>query len=220
MCFFYNLEKLEPRYQKRGGPEIKFDRMDLVNGFTYPEMPVVSTSGLEKMHWGLIPFWSRDESIRQYTLNARAETLFQKPSFKNRIATHRCIIPTTGFFEWQHTGTKKQPWFIRLKKQDSFTFAGLWDRWTDASTGQTFQSFSIITTPANPLLAEIHNSKKRMPLVLTKDVEFEWPRKALSKNGIRNFLVPPGADIFEAWPVERFNRNAVRQENITRPLNL
>lgn len=218
MCYYYSLNKIADRYLEKDPREEVLNEGMLVNGFKHPKMPVVTDLKLKNMHWGLIPFWAKDDQIKKYTLNARSETLFEKPSFKNRIRSHRCIIPATGFFEWQHTGNRKQPWFIRLKNQECFSFAGIWDEWSDRESGETFQTFSIITTPANPLLAEIHNSKKRMPAILTSDIEFEWPQKNLSAKEINEFLVPLKQEHFEAWPVAPFDPSRVTEENITLPM--
>ncbi len=206
------------RYQERAENNEVLRKMDLVNGFKYPEVPVIVGEKLKLMNWGLIPFWAKDETIRQYTLNAKAETIFEKPSFKNRIATHRCLVPATGYFEWQHNGKIKQPWFIRLKEQDSFSFAAVWDAWKNPVTGSTSLSFTIITTEANPLLAEIHNSKRRMPVVLTVENEFDWLKNGLSKQDITDFFKPPAQEYFEAYPIRSFNRDLEIQENITQKL--
>ncbi|MGM0408089.1 MAG: SOS response-associated peptidase [Bacteroidota bacterium] len=218
MCFYYSLNKMSQRYKGRAQNNDALRKMDLVNGFKFPEMPVITESKMDLMHWGLIPFWSKDDTIKKFTLNARAETVFEKPSFKNSIFSKRCIVPATGYFEWKHTGNQKQPWFIRLKNQDSFSFAGIWDKWTDKNTGEIIYSYSIITTAANPLLAEIHNTKKRMPLVLTKDVEFDWLNNHLTKNEIEEFFVPLGQQHFEAYPIKPFDRNIELQKDIATPL--
>ena len=206
------------RYQERADNNEVLRKMDLVNGFKYPQVPVISGEKMEAMNWGLIPFWAKDETIRQYTLNAKAETIFEKPSFKNQIATHRCIVPANGFFEWQHNGKIKQPWFIRLKEQDSFSFAAVWDGWKNPETGTTILSFAIITTEANSLLARIHNTKKRMPVVLTVENEFDWLKNGLSKQDITRFFNPLGQEHFVAYPVRSFNRDQEIQENITQKL--
>jgi putative SOS response-associated peptidase YedK len=201
MCFYYNLSKIAQRYSERAENSKIFRIMDLVNGFEHPEMPVIANEKMELMHWGLIPYWSKNDEIKKYTLNARAETIFEKPSFKKSIISRRCIIPATGFFEWQHIGKKKQRWFIYLKNQELFSFAGIWDSWNDKNSDKIINSYSIITTVANPLLAEIHNTKKRMPVVLNRDNEFDWIDKDLSIKEITDFFTPLGEEYFEAYPV-------------------
>ncbi len=202
MCFYYSLSKLAQRYSERAKNNEILRETYMVNGFSHPEMPVITETGLEMMNWGLIPAWSKDDQIRKYTLNARAETIFEKPSFKNVISSKRCIIPATGYFEWQHTGKNKQPYFISLKNQDAFTFAGVWDMWVNPQNMQNYYTYSIITTEANPLLAEIHNTKKRMPVVLPQEIEFDWLTRNISTEKIKDFFVPLGEEFFEVQKVD------------------
>jgi putative SOS response-associated peptidase YedK len=98
MCFYYSLSKLATRYSERAKNNENLREMYLVNGFTYPQMPVLKETGLEMMNWGLIPNWAKDDQIKKFTLNARAETIFEKPSFKNNILSNRCLVPATGYF--------------------------------------------------------------------------------------------------------------------------
>lgn len=202
MCFYYSLSKLAQRYSERAKNNEILRETYMVNGFSYPEMPVITETGLEMMNWGLIPAWSKDDQIRKYTLNARAETIFEKPSFKNVISSKRCIIPATGYFEWQHTGKNKQPYFISLKDQDAFSFAGVWDLWVNPHSRENFYTYSIITTEANPLLAEIHNTKKRMPVVLPQEIEFDWLNRNLSNEKIKDFFVPLGDEYFNVQKID------------------
>ena len=109
-----------------------------------------------------MPFWTKDEvaaeRIRTQTLNARAETIHQKPSFRASIMTKRCLVLVDGFYEWREEGKKKYPYYISLASNDAFALAGIWDRWLNNSTGEVKDTFSIITTRANPLLERIHNT--------------------------------------------------------------
>lgn len=195
------------RYKERADSNEVQRQMNLVNGFTFPEMPVITNIGMELKKWGLIPFWSKDDKIRQYTLNARAETIFEKPSFKNRIMSQRCLVPANGYFEWKQERTRKQPYFIHMKNQESFSFAGLWDVWTNKATGEIISTYSIITTEANPFLATIHNTKKRMPVMLASDMEFSWIEGELSKMEIMDFFEPVDETKVEAFPVKPFDLN-------------
>jgi putative SOS response-associated peptidase YedK len=152
---------------------------DLFNGFTFPKTPVISSKNKTKMElfqWGLIPNWSKEKSIQQYTLNAKIETLDEKPSFKNCIQ-QRCLILADGFMEWQwldKKGKAKQQFHISLPNQDAFAFAGIWSEWVDNKTGEIIQTYSMVTTEANKLMSEIHNTKKRMPIILTPQNEQDW----------------------------------------------
>ena len=141
------------------------------NGFTFPEWPIITVDdNIQIMKWGLIPHWFRSENtheIANKTLNARIESLAEKASFKSLTQGKRCIIPSTGFFEYQHQGKARNPFFIFPKDDSVFSMAGLYDEWLNPISGLPTLSFTIITTTANSLMEEIHNSKKRMPLILS-----------------------------------------------------
>ena len=122
-------------------------------------------------HWGLIPFWAKDKKIGYKMINARAETLTTKPSYREPLKKHRCIVFTDGFYEWKSVDKSKTPYFIHMKNGEPFAFACLWDHWTDKETGETINSSTIITTDANPLVGEIHN---RMPVILEPDHYNMW----------------------------------------------
>ena len=148
------------------------------NAFVFPEWRIItSETEIQNMQWGLIPNWYKGSNwmeIASKTANARIETAHEKASFKLLISKQRCIIPSNGFFEWHHVGKLKRPYFIYPTQESIFSMAGIYDEWTDLSTGEIKKSFSIITTEANALLAEIHNVKKRMPLMLNKQNEASW----------------------------------------------
>jgi len=146
------------------------------NGFNFPLWRIITHElEIQEMQWGLIPNWYKGtdpKEIRTKTLNARIETLQEKASFKSLINRNRCIIPSTGFFEFQHQGKEKIPYFIHPVHSSVFSMAGLFDEWLDQQTGEIIRSFSIITMAANAFMAKIHNSKQRMPLILNiNDVE-------------------------------------------------
>jgi putative SOS response-associated peptidase YedK len=116
------------------------------------------------MRWGLVPFWAKDPAIGNKLINARAETIADKPSFKQALKRRRCLIPASGFFEWKQSGNK-QPYYFHLKGKELFAFAGLWESWKDAE-GKELRSFTIITTKANEIMKGIHH---RMPVLLNED---------------------------------------------------
>lgn len=129
------------------------------------EVGVVRRNGerhLSALRWGLIPGWSRDGKMKSLLINARAETLTEKPAFRESVAARRCLIPADGFYEWKHDAGKKQPWHLGLKDNSLFAFAGLWDRW-QGSAGQVIESCTIITTQANEAVAKLHD---RMPVIV------------------------------------------------------
>ena len=122
------------------------------------------------MRWGLVPSWAEDPSIGNRMINARCETLAEKPSFKHLLSSRRCLIPANGFFEWRREGKRKVPMRVTRKDREPFLFAGLWDVWRQPEGGELF-TFTIITTEANSLLRPIHN---RMPVILNNLAAAQW----------------------------------------------
>lgn len=196
MCFHSKQSKeakvLEKRFKAEfNNPLSNFLVTDHINGFMFPKTPVITNKEPEliKMYnWGLIPGWAKDNTIRQYTLNAKIETVAEKPSFRNSI-NKRCLILADGFYEWKwldNKGKSKEKYLITLPNDEPFAFAGIWSEWVDKSTGEIIDSYSILTTEANPLMAEIHNIKKRMPVILRQEDELKW----LEKTPIEQFAYP------------------------------
>jgi len=128
---------------------------------------------LEKLHWGLVPFWAKDISIGSRMINARAETVSQKPSFRNAFRKRRCLIPADGFYEWKGEKGNKQPYYVSIPSGEPFSFAGLWETWTDKETGEesVYKSCTIITTAASESIREIHH---RMPAILDPEFHEKW----------------------------------------------
>lgn len=183
MCFFYKLSKtaqeLENRFNAKLENANEFSPSKAYNAFEYPRSPVITNkdTGIIKMfNWGLIPSWAKDISIRKNTLNARIETISEKPSFRSAV-NNRCLVIADGFYEWQwldDKGRNKQKYLISLSDESLFAFAGLWNQWTDKSTGEILNTYTIITQNANELMSRIHNSKKRMPVILSREDESKW----------------------------------------------
>ena len=173
------------------------------DGFTFLKMPVITQedpSRLQLFKWGLIPSWVKTnddaEKLRAQTLNARSETVFEKPSFRTAIRRQRCLVPADGFFEWMDVGGKKYPHYIYMKGHSLFTFGGLYEQWADKATGELIQTFSIITTEANPLMARIHNLKKRMPVIVSEENRSQWLDKNAPNESIQDLCSPyPDADM-------------------------
>ena len=182
MCFHSQQSKTAQELKHRFGVTFKEESQfspAVYNGFQYPKTPVITnkeSDTIQLFNWGLIPLWAKDTTIRKSTLNARIETLTEKPSFRD-VVNNRCLILVDGFFEWQWLdpkGKQKQKYLITLPNNEAFAFAGLWNEWTDKTTGELLKTYTIITTEANELMSKIHNSQKRMPFILTKENEFEW----------------------------------------------
>lgn len=182
MCYFSQQTKDAAAIKRAFKAEIEAEeryKSDIFNGFTFPATLAITNNQPGLMHWvnwGLIPHWSKDESIRKHTLNARMETIHQKPAFRSYLH-QRCIVPVDGFFEWKwldEKGKHKQRYLITTAQSELFAFAGLWSKWINTQTGEELQTYTIITQPANELMSEIHNTKKRMPLILLPDETNDW----------------------------------------------
>jgi putative SOS response-associated peptidase YedK len=170
---------------------------------------VVANTGANKLDffsWGLVPFWAKDPSIGSRMINARAETLAEKPSFKNAFRRRRCLILADGFYEWQKIpGEKKKlPLYIHLKDNKPFAFAGLWEEWNSAD-GSQILSATIITTEPNEKIKPIHN---RMPVILPESAYEAWlqPGEA-SLQKLNDLLRPYEAGQMETYPVSRMVNN-------------
>ena len=176
MCFHAQQKHDSKTVQKRFNAKGPVSQ-GIYNGFSHPQLTVICASQpseLRLFNWGLIPYWAKETSIQQYTLNARLETLDEKPSFKS---AKRCLVIADGFYEWQwldSKGRKKQKHLIQLHDKSLFAFAGLWDEWVDSATGDIHQTVSIVTTAAEGIMRQIHNSKLRMPLLLYPKEEALW----------------------------------------------
>lgn len=126
---------------------------------------------LEDMKWGLVPSWAKEPHSQYSTINARAETLAEKPTFKRSLPYRRCLVPVDGFYEWQKVDSSKQPYRILMKDQSLFALAGLWDEWTSKETDDILRTFTIITTDANTSMQALHN---RMPVIVSKEDWETW----------------------------------------------
>jgi len=153
------------------------------------------------LRWGLIPHWVQDSSIGNRMINARAETVDEKPAFRDAFRQRRCLIPASGFYEWKKGERRKQPYYIRGKDGHLFAFAGLWDRWV-ASDGQPVESCTLITTDANDLVVQLHD---RMPVILPSTVYDLWLDPGNSdRDRLLPLLHPHPDEEMEAYPVGFF----------------
>lgn len=176
------------------------------------QVPVVFTSpgGSRRalpMTWGLVPSWTRDLTGARPIINARADTLAERPAFRGPLARHRCIVPATGFYEWQKSGAQKVPYYIRRKDQDFFAFAGLYD--ILKGRDPPLFTFTIITTEPNTLTAPYHD---RMPAILDRDDEERWLAPGVLRGSeITSMLVPYPADHLEAYQVSKAVNDPLRE---------
>lgn len=184
----------------------------LVSGFSQPTLPIIKEDGLFLYDWGLIPSWVKDSesanNIRTKTLNAVGETVFEKPSFRKSIVSQRCLFPVSGFYEWREFKGLKYPYFIQVSEADYFSLGSLYDTWIHPQTGEVKHTFSIITTPANPLMEKIHNVKKRMPFILKPEDEMKWLDPALTADQIKELIKPFPEDKMTAYTISKNANNA------------
>lgn len=156
---------------------------------------------LAMFRWGLVPFWAKDPTIGNRMINARAETVAEKPSFRAAYRERRCLILADGFYEWKAVGGSKTPYYISLASGEPFAFAGLWEHWRAKESDETIQSTALITTAANEFLATVHD---RMPVVLQPDTADQW----LAGDNEVLGIVAANSPEFSAWPVDRRVNNA------------
>jgi len=168
------------------------------------QAPVVRPDGqggreLAMPRWGLVPSWAKDIDIGNRTINARAETVSEKPSFRAAFARRRCLVPATGFYEWQKTDGPKAPWNIARPDGETFAFAGLWEHWQGDPAGPPVESFTIVTTEANEALRPIHH---RMPVILAPEDWSAWLDVGGTPAGTALALLHPAPkDSLVAWRV-------------------
>jgi len=159
------------------------------------------------LHWGLIPSWSKDRAISSHLINARAETLTEKPSFKKAYQHRRCLIPATGFFEWQSIDAGKQPYHIHKSDNALFAFGGLWEHWEQDQ--ETVYSCTIITTVANDKIAPIHN---RMPIIIAPDDYNRWLDKKTAIVDIAAFLATDAYRNMQVIPISTRVNNPLHND--------
>lgn len=170
---------------------------------TQPVAVVVEREGrrvLDRYRWGLVPGWARDRSIGQRLINARAETAATLPSFRTAFRQQRCVIPATRYYEWKRVGTRKVPYTITHPERIPLSFAGLWDRWRDPTTGEDVYSCAIITTAATAALAAIHD---RMPAILPVSAVATWLDPSYADVGALQAVLRPADTELQVTPVSR-----------------
>ena len=201
MCYTIEInltrEQLEKRFKATLNKNLPYRKQQRANAFSLPECPVIGSDNPGKIvlkTWGLIPSWVKDDeyarNIRTKTFNAKAETLLEKPSFRHAVKSQKCLVLTNGFYEWQTRGKEKQPYYIGLKEEEAFALAGLFDTWTNRVTGELLKTFTVITTQANSMMELIHNTKKRMPVIIGRDDERIWIDPKLPLEKTLSFLKP------------------------------
>lgn len=157
------------------------------------------------LRWGLIPSWSKDEHIATKLINARSETLAEKPSFRAAYKSRRCIVPASGFYEWQKTQGGKQQYLILPAYDTLFGIAGLWERWSQPN-GETLDTFTVITTEANEAMKPVH---ERMPVILARENFSAWMAKDSELGFLQGLLRPCASELIKMYPVSKGVGNVV-----------
>jgi len=141
----------------------------------------------EFMKWGLVPSWSKDPSCSSHMINARCETVAEKPAFRHAIKYKRCVVPVSGFYEWEHTGQQKQPYFFHMADGSPMCLAGIWE-FSKSQDGSILESFSVLTTASNKLIAPLHD---RMPVILHPEDHFLWLNRNMHDTHMLESLYQP-----------------------------
>lgn len=199
MCYHTALiatpQQLAQRYGRKADLIGAFAPSYHISAFAHAEYPVVTADEqMQYFRWGLIPFWTDTVedavTIRNRTLNARAETILSKPSFRDPVRKRRCLVPASGFFDWHREAGRKIPFYITVKDSPLFCFAGIYDCWYNKPQDEYVGTYSIITTRANSLMQRIDNTSLRMPVILLQQDEERWLDPSLSDARIAALLNP------------------------------
>lgn len=181
------------------------------------QVPIITGEARDRVtwvQWGLIPSWSKDASRASELINARAETIEEKPSFRSAFKKRRCLIPADGFYEWRKDGDKKRPQFIYLGERELFAFAGLWETWRN-SADETIYSCTIITGEPNDLIKPMHH---RMAIILEPEMYKDWLDEETPLPILKNMLAPYPPDRMHTYEVSTLVNNArIDQPNLLEP---
>jgi putative SOS response-associated peptidase YedK len=191
-------------------------RYNIAPGQMVPVIIASSPRQVVLMRWGLIPHWAKDAKTAYKMINARVETLTQRPAFRGLLSHNRCLVPASGFYEWKGEGRDKTPYYIRPQSDQVIAFAGLYDVWINPQ-GEAIYTFTIITTEANDFMARLHN---RMPVILARELEDAWLDSALTQaQGVLDLLSRSTGLDLHAYPVSRLvNRPSMDHEVLIQPV--
>ena len=202
MCGRYTVITPAPALAKRFNAQPALTPAPNFNAAPSQALPIITNAApgqIQLVRWGLVPAWSRDPAGGPKPINARAETLAEKPSFRQLLARRRCLVLADSFYEWQATERGKVPHRILLQSEEPFAFAGLWDEWVDKTSGEVHPTFTIITTEPNELMAKLHN---RMPVILPgPEAERAWLADDLAPAAHQGLLLPYPTDLMQEYAV-------------------
>jgi putative SOS response-associated peptidase YedK len=211
MCGRYTLtcpDKIAERFAVQVEIDALLARYNVAPTQQVPAILDESPRELTLARWGLVPSWAKDEKVGLSLINARCETVADKPAFRGAYQKRRCLVPADGFYEWQKTGIGKVPHRFTLKNDALFAFAGLWEMWIQPD-GRPMRTVSLMTTSANAVVESVHD---RMPVILARDKEAAWLDRATPPAALANMLVPYPADQMKAVPVSTAVSNARHDE--------
>lgn len=182
-----NLDDVTPRYNVAPTDQIPIIRRAAKGGYE-----------VVNVQWGLIPYWSEERKIQFSTINAKVERVQTAPAYREPFKKRRCLVPASGFYEWQKIGKGKRPWYISDADGLGIAFAGLWDRWRDPKTEEVIESCTVIVGPPNELLNPIHD---RQPCILQPEHYEDWMSPDAPAEYLMTLLLPIPPDFLRAWPV-------------------
>lgn len=224
MCGRSSLTKTEKEIETRFGATFYSEELErynpLPNYNVAPThmMPVLLSkdpSVLRIFRWGLIPFWAKEASVGYKMINARAETLTEKTSYRNLLSSHRCLVPVDGFYEWKKFNNKKVPYRVVCPGEDIYAVCGLWDKWNDIRTGEQIYTYTIITVPANEKMSFLHD---RMPVILQRSMEHIWLDESLPVQDVLSLLKPCENDMIAFYRVsEQVNNVRINSPELIEP---
>lgn len=221
MCGRYTLAlpavQVQDRFEIQVDESVYRPRYNAAPGQLLPIITGQTPNVLTYCKWGLVPHWAKDPRIGYKMINARAETVAEKPAYKSLFKHQRCLVIADGFYEWQQVDKKvKHPYRIQLSNGKAYAMAGLWSSWKDAE-GKSLHSFTIITVPANPLVANIHD---RMPAILPKPHERWWIAEDVNPSDLQELLQPYPAEEMMAYPVsDRVNKATEEDPDLLQPID-
>lgn len=202
MCGRYVIGTLGDSAQRRFSLEEVLDLDPRYNAAPTQTLPVIlrqSPNRLALMRWGLVPSWAKDASVGSRMINARVETVAEKPAYGRLLRRRRCLVPASGFYEWKREGGRRIPFYFHLRDDALFAFAGLWDVWTNPEGRGEVHSYTLVTCPANAVVAPIHD---RMPVMLEREAEGAWLDPEIQEPGeLLPLLHPYPADQMAGHPV-------------------
>lgn len=228
MCFYYSITKKSINTLVKGkivkeNQLSLFEEHYIVSGFDHPHMPIITDENpdtIQHLQWGFMPnslvnMEQGREFLAHYnTLNAKAEDITESKLYSESFQNKRCLVLCSGFFEWRKVKKEKIPYYITLKNEEMFVFAGIWNETTDLK-GNKYRSFSILTVEANELMANIHNTKKRMPLILTPEQAQVWIDKNSDTDKLNSIVNPIPSNHLKAYSIKKFLPSNIR--NIDSP---